>query len=52
MEGQTNQYGHPHAETLERFMDIETRVLRTDENGAIIFRITEKRCSVECFGKN
>ena len=50
--GKHNQYGHPHAETLERFMDIETRVLRTDENGAIIFRITEKRCSVECFGKN
>ena len=50
--GEHNRFGHPHAETLERFKDIGTRVLRTDENGAIIFRITEKRCSVECFGKN
>lgn len=47
--GEHNRFGHPHAETLERFKDIGTRVLRTDENGAIILRITDKRCSVSYF---
>ena len=31
----TNQYGHPHGETLERLEDAGAKVLRTDEAGAV-----------------
>lgn len=35
--GAKNMYGHPAPETLKRFEDFEIPVLRTDENGTIVF---------------
>ena len=34
--GEHNMYGHPSTETLQRLDDIETRVLRTDKDGAVL----------------
>ncbi len=34
--GKGNAYGHPHREVLERISDIEAKVLRTDEGGAVL----------------
>lgn len=36
--GKNNRYQHPHQETLERFEKIQTKILRTDEQGAIRFK--------------
>lgn len=35
-----NSYGHPHAEVLERFRQLGSRILRTDEQGDIVFTFT------------
>lgn len=35
--GQNNRYHHPHQETLERFENVDSRVYRTDQQGAIRF---------------
>jgi beta-lactamase superfamily II metal-dependent hydrolase len=32
----TNDYGHPHAQTLQRLADAGVQVLRTDELGTIV----------------
>lgn len=34
--GQDNEYGHPHAQTLNSFRKMGTRVFRTDEQGSIV----------------
>ena len=36
--GKNNRYQHPHQETLARFEKIQTKILRTDEQGAIRFK--------------
>lgn len=37
--GKDNRYGHPHAETLERFKMADTKYMTTKEHGAIILSI-------------
>jgi competence protein ComEC len=39
--GYENHFGMPHAEVLERYRRRGTRVWRTDEDGAILFRIAK-----------
>jgi|GEM_PF-1580822 len=39
--GRNNRYGHPHPETLARLQQVKTSVLRTDETGAITFKLTK-----------
>jgi len=34
--GKSNNYGHPHKETLERLSELKVKILRTDEMGTII----------------
>ena len=36
--GQNNRYGHPHSEMIHRLKTYQTKILRTDKSGAIIFR--------------
>jgi len=36
--GKNNRYQHPHQETLDRFEKIQTKIFRTDEQGAIRFK--------------
>jgi competence protein ComEC len=33
----TNKYGHPNPETIERLQLLETKILRTDQSGDIVF---------------
>ena len=52
--GAGNRYGHPHGETIERLEATGSKILRTDELGAIILTISPSgevkkegyRCSV------
>ena len=39
--GQTNRYGHPHQETIERLTDIGSKIYSTQENGAIIVEVED-----------
>ena len=36
--GYNNRYGHPHTEVLQGLAQEGTKVLRTDEMGAVVFR--------------
>ncbi len=47
--GRNNQYGHPHAETLERLKEAGSRICTTQEAGAITVRVNKEgnRFSVE-----
>ena len=46
--GAGNGYGHPHEETLERLAGVGSKVLRTDELGAIKLVFDEN--GIGCFG--
>ena len=37
--GYRNRFGHPNADVLERYAALQTKVLRTDRDGAITVRI-------------
>lgn len=41
--GVGNPYGHPHAETLKRLEDADSRILTTQDGGMICFRIHANR---------
>ncbi len=45
--GESNRYGHPHAETLERLESVGSQVLTTPEYGAITVEISK---SVKVYG--
>lgn len=45
--GKNNSYGHPHAELLERLEQEQTRIYRTDEEGAITVTVSPKKVVVE-----
>lgn len=49
--GKRNRYGHPHRELLERIKDIQSRVFRTDESGAVRVFSDGKSFSVHCYLK-
>ena len=40
--GKDNSYGHPHYETLTAIENDDVRIYRTDEDGHITFRLSEK----------
>lgn len=46
--GEHNRYGHPGKETLKRLKKIESRIFRTDQQGAVIlkfYRNGEVKCT-------
>ncbi len=45
--GKNNRYGHPNKETLENIKD--SKIYRTDIDGSIAFKITNKKLSVKTF---
>lgn len=48
--GKNNRYGHPHGETLERLEDIGTKVIRTDEAGAIEVLFRDEKVALSEYG--
>ncbi len=44
--GKNNEYGHPHAETLQRIFDQNIKLYRTDEQGSIVFTSNGQTISV------
>lgn len=47
--GRHNVYGHPHEETLERLQNDGTRILRTDQSGAICVRWNDEEMRIRTF---
>lgn len=47
--GLDNSYGHPHKETLERLEAVGSKVIRTDESGAIMLRVRDGKITVDTY---
>ena len=47
--GKRNRYGHPGKELMERLRGTGTRILRTDEGGAVTVRTDGEKVRAECF---
>ena len=47
--GAGNSFGHPHADVMERYKQMQVKTLRTDEDGAIVFRTDGHHLFVETF---
>ena len=47
--GLDNSYGHPKPVVLERLRTVKSSILRTDEDGAIVFHTDGERLSVETY---
>lgn len=48
--GKDNRYGHPHKETIERLLEVDSMLFRTDESGCVTVRVG-KKISVEPYKK-
>ena len=44
--GKNNEYGHPHAKTLQKIFDRNIKLYRTDEQGSIVFTSNGQTISV------
>jgi len=49
--GNNNRFGHPHGDTLKRLLTQNSKIYRTDQQGAIVFSTDGKRLAVETFIK-
>ncbi len=49
--GTENRYGHPHKETIERLHSVESKVMTTIDNGAIMLEICESKMRVSGWKK-
>ena len=47
--GYRNHYGHPHATVVARYRAHDVAVIRSDERGAVQWRFTADRTTVECW---
>ncbi len=45
--GRNNDYGHPHADVLERLDQLGIHILRTDRDGTVTLRIADDRILIE-----
>jgi competence protein ComEC len=44
--GKDNEYGHPHADTLQSLLDHGIKLYRTDEQGTVVFTTNGQTISV------
>lgn len=49
--GKNNRFGHPHATTIQRLVAQKSKIYRTDEQGAIVFKTDGKKIEVTTFVK-
>lgn len=49
--GIDNRYGHPHKETIERLQRIESRIIKTQDCGAVTISINRAKIRMEMFCK-
>ena len=49
--GEDNPFGHPRSTVVERYESIGARTLRTDRDGAIVFRTDGQHLTVETFAE-
>ncbi|HEY3423356.1 MAG TPA: DNA internalization-related competence protein ComEC/Rec2, partial [Negativicutes bacterium] len=49
--GYNNRFGHPHPDTLQRLFDQRINVLRTDQQGAVVFTTNGNDLTVDTFIK-
>ncbi|HJM83694.1 MAG TPA: DNA internalization-related competence protein ComEC/Rec2 [Candidatus Marinimicrobia bacterium] len=49
--GKNNRYGHPSKKIVQRWVDSGTEVFRTDESGAVIFKIDSKGINIQTLVK-
>lgn len=47
--GKNNSFGHPHPETIQRLVDENSKIYRTDQQGAIVFKTDGKKIIVDTF---
>ena len=47
--GKNNRFGHPHGDTIKRLQLQNSKIYRTDEQGAIVFKTDGKSLTVETF---
>ena len=47
--GRNNRYGHPHEEVLDRAEESGSRILRTDESGAVSITVDGQEVSIETY---
>ena len=50
--GRNNSFGHPHEDTIHRLLAQHSKIYRTDQHGAIVFKTNGKTMSVDTFLKN
>lgn len=49
--GANNRFGHPHEETIQRLLGQHSKIYRTDQHGAIVFKTDGKKIEVNTFVK-
>jgi len=47
--GENNRFGHPHGDTIRRLLTQNSKIYRTDQQGAIVFKTNGKTLAVEAF---
>ena len=49
--GKNNHFGHPHDDTIKRLLIQDSKIYRTDQDGAIVFKTDGKTLAVDTFIK-
>lgn len=49
--GENNRFGHPHGETIKRLLGQKSKIYRTDQQGAIVFKTDGRNIEVDTFIK-
>jgi competence protein ComEC len=49
--GANNSFGHPHEDTIHRLLAQHSKIYRTDQQGAIVFKTNGSTMSVETYIK-